>query len=134
MDISGLSRLDLNLWKEYLDIAQEFWLPQSLKSRTRFIVLLCLLMAFVASLLFLFVTVATTATHAFAPEFVTQNRTGPDGLDTGHYSLPADLDSGCRFCYPGPGLFPVLKKTERVLFALGHPWNSSFALIYGFRA
>ena len=75
-DISGLSRLDLNLWKEYLDIAQEFWLPQSLKSRTRFIVLLCLLMAFVASLLFLFVTVTTTATHSFAPDFVTKNAPG----------------------------------------------------------
>lgn len=75
-DISGLSRLDLNLWKEYLDIAQEFWLPQSLKSRTRFIVLLCLLMAFVASLLFLFVTVTTTATHAFAPDFVTKTAPG----------------------------------------------------------
>nr|WP_320015401.1 ABC transporter ATP-binding protein/permease [uncultured Desulfobacter sp.] len=75
-DISGFSRLDLNLWKEYLDIAQEFWLPQSLKSRTRFIALLCLLMAFVASLLFLFVTVTTTATHSFAPDFVTQTAPG----------------------------------------------------------
>ncbi|WP_321494534.1 ABC transporter ATP-binding protein/permease [uncultured Desulfobacter sp.] len=75
-DISGLSRLDLNLWKEYLDIAQEFWLPQSLKSRTRFIVMLCLLMAFVASLLFLFIAVVTTATHAFAPEFVTKTAPG----------------------------------------------------------
>ncbi len=75
-DISGLSRLDYNLWKEYLDIAQEFWLPQSLKSRTRFIVLLCLLMAFVASLLFLFVAATTTATHAFAPDFITQTAPG----------------------------------------------------------
>ncbi|MBP9598154.1 MAG: ABC transporter ATP-binding protein/permease, partial [Desulfobacter sp.] len=75
-DISGFSRLDLNLWKEYLDIAQEFWLPQSLKSKTRFIVMLCLLMAFVASVLFLFIAVTTTATHAFAPEFVTQTAPG----------------------------------------------------------
>ena len=75
-DISGLSRLDFNLWKEYLDIAQEFWLPQSLKSRTRFIVLLSLLMAFMASLLFLFVSATTTATHAFAPDFVTQTAPG----------------------------------------------------------
>ena len=62
-DISGFSRLDFNLWKEYLDIAQEFWLPQSLKSRTRFIALLCLLMAFVASLLFLFIAAITIATQ-----------------------------------------------------------------------
>ncbi|WP_321413990.1 ABC transporter ATP-binding protein/permease [uncultured Desulfobacter sp.] len=75
-DISGLSRLDLNLWKEYLDIAQEFWLPQSLKSRTRFIVMLCLLMAFVASVLFLFVAAATIATHTLAPEFVTKTAPG----------------------------------------------------------
>ncbi|MDX9963022.1 ABC transporter ATP-binding protein/permease [Desulfobacter postgatei] len=75
-DISGFSRLDLNLWKEYLDIAQEFWLPQSLKSKTRFIVMLCLLMAFVASVLFLFIAITTTATHAFAPEFVTQTAPG----------------------------------------------------------
>jgi len=75
-DISGLSRLDLNLWKEYLDIAQEFWLPQNLKSRTRFIVMLSLLMAFVASLLFLFVAAATTAAHALAPGFVTQTAPG----------------------------------------------------------
>lgn len=75
-DISGLSRLDLNLWKEYLDIAQEFWLPRSLKSRTRFIAMLCLLMAFVASVLFLFVAVATIAGHAFAPEFVTKTAPG----------------------------------------------------------
>ena len=75
-DISGLSRLDFNLWKEYLDIAQEFWLPQSLKSRTRFIIMLCLLMAFVASLLFLFVAAITIATHAFAPEFVTKTAPG----------------------------------------------------------
>ncbi|PIE63080.1 MAG: ABC transporter ATP-binding protein [Desulfobacter postgatei] len=75
-DISGYSRLDLNLWKEYLDIAQEFWLPQRLKSRTRFIVLLSLLMAFVASMLFLFVAVTTTATHSFAPEFVAKTAPG----------------------------------------------------------
>nr|WP_319494599.1 ABC transporter ATP-binding protein/permease [uncultured Desulfobacter sp.] len=75
-DISGFSRLDLNLWKEYLDIAQEFWLPQSLKSRTRFIAMLCLLMAFVASLLFLFVAAITIATHAFVPEFVTKTAPG----------------------------------------------------------
>lgn len=75
-DISGFSRLDLNLWKEYLDIAQEFWLPRSLKSRARFIVLLCFLMIFVASVLFLFVTATTTATHAFAPGFVTKTAPG----------------------------------------------------------
>ena len=78
-DISGFSRLDLNLWKEYLDIAQEFWLPQSLKSRTRFIAMLCLLMAFVASLLFLFIAAITIATHAFVPEFA--SKTAPGLMD-----------------------------------------------------
>ncbi len=38
--------------------------------------MLCLLMVFVASLLFLFVTVTTTATHAFAPDFVTKTAPG----------------------------------------------------------
>lgn len=75
-DISGFSRLDFNLWKEYLDIAQEFWLPQNLKSRARFILMLCLLMAFVASLLFLFVAAITISTHTFAPEFVAKTAPG----------------------------------------------------------
>ncbi len=75
-DISGLSRLDLNLWKEYLDIAQEFWLPQTLKSRTRFILLLCLLMAFVASLLFFVVAATTGLTHSLVPEFVAKTAPG----------------------------------------------------------
>ncbi len=78
-DISGLSRLDFNLWKEYLDIAQEFWLPRTLKSRTRFVILLCLLMAFVAALLFFCVAATTTLTHVFAPDFVT--RTAPGLMD-----------------------------------------------------
>ena len=75
-DLSGVSRLDFNLWKEYLDIAQEFWLPRTLKSRIRFITLLCLLMAFVASLLFFFMAATTTLTHSFAPEFVAKTAPG----------------------------------------------------------
>ncbi len=67
-DVSGISRLDLRLWKEYLYIAQEFWLPRELKSSPRFILLICLLMAFVASLLFFFIAAVTTVTHAAAPD------------------------------------------------------------------
>jgi len=51
---SSISRLDFKLWKEYLEIAHEFWLPQSLASKRRFLIMLSLLMAFVASLLFAF--------------------------------------------------------------------------------
>jgi len=75
-EVSGLSRLDFTLWKEYLDIAQEFWLPPGLESKTRFLVLLCLLMAFVASLLFFFIAATVRVTHAFAPDFVVQNAPG----------------------------------------------------------
>ena len=75
-EMSGLSRLDFRLWKEYLDIAQEFWLPPGLKSKTRFLVLLCLLMAFVASLLFFFIAATVMFTHAFAPDFVAENAPG----------------------------------------------------------
>ncbi len=101
-DISGLSRLDFNLWKEYLDIAQEFWLPRTLKSRTRFIILLCLLMAFVASLLFFCVAATTTLTHAFAPDFVT--RTAPGLMDW----INGILHSQMRYYFIAGFIVPVV--------------------------
>ena len=65
----SISRLNLNLWKEYLDIAQAFWLPRSLAGKRRFVLMITLLMAFVASLLFVFVVATVKTTYLFAPEF-----------------------------------------------------------------
>jgi vitamin B12/bleomycin/antimicrobial peptide transport system ATP-binding/permease protein len=65
---SGISRLDINLWKEYLDIAQSFWLPPDLAGKSRFLLLLFSLMVFVASLLFVLVTLVVKISHTVVPE------------------------------------------------------------------
>ena len=67
---SNISRLDWKLWKEYLEIAQEFWLPKELQKKRRFILLIGLMMFFCSSILFVAMVAFSKITHHYSPEFL----------------------------------------------------------------
>ncbi|PIE59217.1 MAG: ABC transporter ATP-binding protein [Desulfobulbus propionicus] len=101
-EIAGKSRLDSRLWKEYLDIAQEFWLPQSLQGRARFLFLLGFLMIFVVCLLFFFIAATVTITHNLAPDFVASNAPGLKDW------LQNIIDSWLVYLLTGGFVIPIL--------------------------
>ncbi len=67
---SKISRLDFKLWREYLRITQEFWLPRDLQNVPRFITLVCFLMLFAASVLFMFVVSTEEIIFFISPDTV----------------------------------------------------------------
>lgn len=67
----SLERFDGSLWKDYLSMAQIFWLPKSMYSVSRFSMMVIMLSCFVAASLFGTVMITGYLWNALSPETLT---------------------------------------------------------------
>ncbi len=87
--LNRLNRLDLQLWRRFVAIAQPYWYPLRRGSSKQFFLLMLALLVFLFALLFCLVSAVTLLLQAVVPQFMEQTAGGLVSLVQGIWRSPA---------------------------------------------